>query len=443
MLRFVGFLTAVAGVFLLTAMERPEPASEVLVSITQEAAGNVRVVYQSRRPIEALSFLSVPGGYRSRRWVIDDDAFELQRFVERDRIERKDGKKFTRVEVLARPDLIRLPKEYQPVTPYGAGGAMVYTGHFWPVTKRGGRLNTTFDFTPFSDAHVVAFGSVAPRLENWRSPMAHPAFVYMGPLTPTETDHVLALVDPAAPTWVRDEFNALTPKIFDYFADVFGEPPHAKPNLFMSAPLGRNEGRLSFAGDALPAQFQITLEGGAWRERSKKGEDIFRRSTIHEAVHLWQHEARPGIAEEADWIHEGGADAVAIEAMSALGLWSASDISTFEREAKADCAEGLEDGSLATANDRGEFRALYACGYIVSVVSARAARLTASEFWRGFIDEAAQVDGYTADEFYDYVEDVTGNAEFRRAVRDFVETPLANPIREIDRLYAAVTARQQ
>ena len=63
------------------------------------------------------------------------------------------------------------------------------------------------------------------------------------------------------------------------------------------------------AGDALPAQFQITLAGGAWKAPSPKARGLFVQSTIHEAVHLWQAGARPITEEAPEWIHEGAADA--------------------------------------------------------------------------------------------------------------------------------------
>ena len=439
----LGVLTclAVLGAALLSGMARAPAPPAVRVSIEQIKDADIRVTYVLRRAQRELIFRSVSGGYRERRWALDDPAFKLVRGEREDRILRKDGARFNTVSLTAKPDLIRLPKEYQPVAAYGAGGALVYTGHFWPVTPNGARANATFSLTPAGGGYAAAFGARAPALIDWRSPEAHPAFVYLGPLAPVTTDYVMALVDPAAPDWVVEEFHSVTAKAFDYFAEAFGAGPQTKPNLFLTAPLGRDQGRLSYSGDALPRQFQITLEGAAWREPSAKALDIFRQSTIHEAFHLWQAaKARPGNEETAAWIHEGGADAVAAEAMAALGFWDAAAFAAFHERAREECAAGIEDGPLASAHLRGDFRALYGCGVVVAEAVARADGTTSSAFWRDFLAAAAERDGYSAAFFYDFVAERTGDRTFARAVRRFVETPFADPHREIERLHAAAGA---
>ena len=437
----IGVLAAVS----LAAFATPFGGSgpDLQISIRQADEADLAVIYEWRKPRREIVLDGVAGGYRERRWEIETPGFELRRFVGSDRIVRTDGKKFSRVELTARPDLIRIEKEYQPVARYGAGGALVFTGHFWPLTapkdEGGGRVNASFDFTPAAGGHVVAFGANEAALADWRSPMAHPAFVYLGPLDPVETDHVMALIDPDAPGWIVDEFNALVPESFDKLAALFGFTPETKPNLFLAAPLGRDESRLSYAGDALPAQFQITLEGAAWKEKSDKARGIFTSATIHEAVHLWQAAARPGPEEAPDWTHEGAADAIAAEVMVALGEWDSAAYAANERAARTECARELDTGSLNGAKARGDFRALYACGHVIALAVSRADGKTTADFWRDFIERAGD-DGYSEDMFYDLVADRTGDRDFADALEDFARTPLAEPDRAIDGLFASAAS---
>jgi hypothetical protein len=429
---------ALAGAALATmalASNRARPA-DIRVSVEQLGDGALRITYDLKKPRKALAFGALAAGHRARRWVLETPGFALTRLDDGDRITRNDGAKFDRIVLTASPDLIRIQKNYQPIAAYGEGGVMVYTGHFWPLTVRGGRVNATFSFIPKPDAKAVAFGARADRLTDWRSPMAHPAFVYMGPLEPVETREVMAVVDGAAPQWISDEFYALTPRVFAHLAGALGFSLAVKPNLFLAAPLGREEGRLSYSGDALPAQFQITLEGGAWRERSPKALGVFRRSTIHEAVHLWQAAARPGSEEVAGWIHEGAADAIAAETLLALGLWDAADYTADFDRAREECAAELRGGSLATAEARGRFRALYACGHVIAVAVSWADGDTVSDFWKGFIAEVKS-GGYTQGDFYDFVAKRGGERDFVAALRYFVRTPLAKPSREVSRLLEA------
>ena len=414
---------------------------DVTIGVTQIDGAVIRVTYDLRRAKRELIFGELRRGYRARRWTIESPGFELLRLADEDRIIRKDGKKFQQVTLRAAPDLIRLPKEYQPIDYYGKDGAMVYTGHFWPLTKRGGRLNATFDFTPTNKSNVVAFGARARILLNWRSPMAHPAFVYLGPLKPIETPDVMALVDDATPDWIVREFDDLTPRAFAHLAKIFGFSPKTKPNLFLSAPLGTDDSRLSYAGDALPGQFQITLEGAAWRLPTDQARKIFRRATVHEAVHLWQSSVRPNVEDIAGWIHEGAADAIAAETLLALGLWDGAQFDQDLHRAKKDCARSLDHVALKDAQEVGRFRALYVCGHVIAHAVASADGTSVSAFWRDFVEEAKGRDGYSEALFFDFVEYRTGRKDFAELIKRFVRTPLANPKREIARLLDAAALK--
>lgn len=434
--RFLAVIAFCCAFAFAAPFARNDDAPDLRISIAQQHEGFLRVSYEWRRPQREMIFDAIDDGYRERRWSVATPGFIQKRLDDGDRIARADGKRFSRIELVARPAMNRLSKEYQPVARYGAGGALLYTGHFWPMTAAGGRIDATFDFMPGAGGHVVAFGANEPVVKDWRSPMAHPAFVYLGPLEPVETKDVMALVDPDAPDWVVEEFNSIVPKSFAKLADLFGFAPATKPNLFLSAPLGDEAGRLSYSGDALPAQFQITLRGAAWNEASDKARTVFRHSTIHEAVHLWQAAARPAIEDAPEWIHEGAADAIASEVMVALGLWDADAIMTAEREAHLECARGLDGGSLNAAKSRGEFRALYACGYVIATAVAQADGASTAAFWRDFIARSQAVGGYDAELFYQLVAERTDDQAFADAIEDFARTPLADPERSMERLFA-------
>lgn len=423
------------------ATDRPAPSAQdaLRVVMTQRPDGRVKVVYQVERPVDALTFDALPGDYRDQRWTFDDADFMISEDDSGERIERRDGQAFKRVVLAIEPHDTRLEKNYQPTARYGAGGVLIYTGHFTPRAEQGRRMDAAFGFYPSPAAQAVAFGERAGRFENWRSPTAHPAYVYMGPVAPVETDEVMAIVDPDAPQWIIDEFYDLTPRIFARLADAFGFALETKPNLFLAAPPGGEAGRLSYAGDAVPGQVQITLEGRAWARPSDKALAIFRRSTIHEAVHLWQAGARPGADGAPDWIHEGAADAVAAETLVALGIWDGAAYEADFAAARAECAERLETGSLAGAEGRQDYRAAYACGHVIAGAVSWADDASVADFWRDFIVRTAATNGYTEATFLALVRERTG-AAFADALRSFIRTPPADPEREIDRLLAAAGA---
>ena len=428
-------VVVMALVAALTSGRNGNPA--VNISASQRSETGLTLLYKWHHPQRVMIFEAVAGDYRKLHWQIASPDFEITREGEFDRIARIDGKAFSRIELIAQPYETRLEKDYQPVVRYGEGGVLLYTGHFMPVTNDGARIDAVFDFTPLEDAQIVAFDAHEKALDGWRSPMAHPAFVYMGPLAPIETDNVMALIDPETPDWIVDEFNALVRPSFAKLAEQFGFTPQTKPNLFLSAPMRGDVGRLSYAGDALPAQFQITLEGGAWREPSEKAQGVFVFSTVHEAVHLWQAAARPGAIDPPEWIHEGAADAIAAETLVALGIWDGAALEQAEADARRDCAVALDQGSLNGARARGDYRALYACGHVIASALAVAERKSTADFWRAFIDEAQAADGYSEAMFYDLAATRTGDKKFAERLRSFAQTPLAAPEKEIDALMDA------
>ena len=430
--------SGLVSVMTVLGMERPPQNAEVHVYVEQLDAESLHITFELKRARRELIFASVPDNYRSRRWEFETTEWKLLRRANEDYIVRSDGKKFTSVSLVAKSSHQRFPKEYQPISRYGEDGLLVYTGHIWPIAKDGLRANAVFSFAPLEDAQIVSFGQVEPKLDSWRSPMAHPAFVYMGNHGVTETEHVLALVDPATPSWIADEFNSLTAGAFLAMSEVFGFSPRVKPNLFLSSRLGNDESRLAYAGDALPAQFQITLEGAAWNEESEQALDIFRRSTVHEAVHLWQAAARPGADGVAAWIHEGGADAITAEILVSLGLWTEQEYLEDLGRARNECARYLAEGPLRSAERRKAYRALYACGHIIAVAISRAEQNTVGSFWRDFVMRASNGLGYSDDLFFILIEEKTGDDVLVNLIKDFVRTPHANPKKAIDRLFDAV-----
>ncbi len=433
----LGVIAALLAFALAMDRSAPEP---LRIAVTQRADAGVDVVFNLPRSVRALSFEALPGDYRGRQWRLAGDDFVVTQNGDSDAIVRRDGDGFNRVVLVAAPHDERLEKNYQPIAPYGDGGVLFYTGHFTPRDGQGRRVDAAFSFRPAPGANVVSFGAHADALDDWRSPTGQSAFIYMGPLAPAETPSVIAVIDPDAPEWVRDEFDALTPLVFARLSQAFGAALEVKPTVFLAAPLGEDEGRLRYAGDATQGQFQITLEGRAWTEPSDKARGIFRRATIHEAVHLWQAPARPKGEATPDWIHEGAADAIAAETLVALGLWDEAAFAADLAAARAECAQRLRAGTLKSAKARGDVRAAYACGHVIAEAVSRAEGAPASDFWRAFIARAADEGGYDEATFYDLVAERSGDQGFALALRRFVSTPAADGGREIDRLLAAAGA---
>lgn len=409
---------------------------DVFIEIAQMGHDQWRIAYNFSRPVMYVDLGKSLNGFRAADWHVETDGIEIVTRDGRDYLQATDGKRrFDTTAVMVKAKPLRLLKHYEPIRNLGKDGAIVYTGHFWPWSIRGGRVKASFFFKPQIGARVSVFGLQAASVDRWQSIFNHPAFVYFGPLQAVETDDVVVIADPAAPNWIAAEFHRAAPPLLDHLATIFEVNLRTKPNIFLAFEKGGPYGLMRYSGDALPGQFQLSLYGGGWKLPTELGIDLLRRAMAHEAVHLWQTAISPLDDDVPGWIHEGAADAIAAEALVALGYWTGEDAAHELKRATNECADELRDGSLADAERRGSIRAFYACGHILVEAAARAHNDAASvaDFWRDFAERATERGGYDAEMFFKLVEEV-GGEDLSRAMRYFERTPLARPSREINQL---------
>ncbi|MEX0644610.1 MAG: hypothetical protein WD076_04825 [Parvularculaceae bacterium] len=422
-----------AAAFALVAGAVASPAAAPAIDVTLAALpdGKWRVDYALARPARRLDLGPALGGFRARDWRIETAGLALVSEDGRDVLVPR-GKRATfdraSLTVSARPS--GFEKQYEAIRVF-AGGAVLYTGHFWPYTERA-RADASFTIIPRPGGRVYAFGDARGEFRDWQAPTGHPAFVYVGPLEAAGT----AIVDPTAPAWAVEDVVSLAPRLVEYYARAFGRELASAPDLFVLTDGDSAPGRLRFDGDALPGQIEIALSGGAWASPDRGARTLLARATAHEAAHLWQTAARPARNDVPDWIHEGGADALALEALVAIGAEPAEALAGGFDAARASCAAALDGRSLAAAEKHGSWRASYACGAALSIIAARAvdATGTVADFWRVFISRAAANGGYDEALFLALIEEKAGR-DVAAAVRLFPRVAYAAPEKELARLY--------
>ncbi|NWG92486.1 MAG: hypothetical protein HXY21_08265 [Parvularculaceae bacterium] len=406
-------------------------AGDVLVTIEQRNDDRWRVAYELAAPRAELDLGPDIDGYRGRHWAIASEGAALIRRDGRDVVVPAGGRRRIRsARFLVEPAASDRRKDYEPFIPMGDGGFIVYTGHFIPYKDASTRLDARLTIIADEGASVSAFDETKKRFENWKSPYGHPGFVYVGAAAPIETDALLTIADATAPAWVKAEVASFAPTIAGALQGLFARALPAKPNIFVAMGDQGGEGRLSYSGDALPGQYQMTLAGGAWAERTDEALGVLRLSTAHEAAHLWLAAARPRTDAVPDWIHEGGADALAAEALAAAGYWSAAEKAARFETAKAECARGLQQLSLARAESENRWEAVYACGHVISVAAAGEAGVAA--FWREFVRRSGR-DGYDEAMFLALAEERAGALTVNR-IRDLVRINAARPDLSIARM---------
>ncbi len=110
-------------------------------------------------------------------------------------------------------------------------------------------------------------------------------------------------------------------------------------------------------GGAVMGQLSYRFDGMRLIPDHPKYREVLALLVAHEMAHLWQMDvARGGVGEADPWIHEGGAEAMAIDGLLQSGLWSPEIAAAYRKQQTAAC-EKL-DNSVASYNG------IYACGLV-------------------------------------------------------------------------------
>ncbi len=363
----------------------------------------LRITYSTVTPVKRLALNRVPDDQRLARWQSTQNGLHLIHKDDVDYIERKDGLNFTQAIFDVPMTYTVLPKEYAPFMPYSDGGVLIHTGRFQSCVYTCGDDHPSFGF-PMAikvppSAHLILDGNITDKNTSWVD-MQDGTMIYVGTETPIETENVIALIDPAIPSIIKDALKDKFPKMMDYYADKLG-PLVQKPALFAAldryskADGNPDSNNFSRQGGTLPGQVFMHLAGDGWFEDPDIwGEQIANSLPwffAHEAGHMYQRGANYTSSEQDAWINEGGADAFAVLALKELEVSPDNYISGRIEGAIDQCLSGLNEGDLRSAASRGAFRLYYNCGMIIQLAAHRAIQAQNSDnnlysLWSNFLN---------------------------------------------------------
>ncbi|MGF1607059.1 MAG: hypothetical protein ACFB22_12035 [Rhodothalassiaceae bacterium] len=421
----VAFL--LSGCAVLSADGLPADRGEPLgpsVTIDASSSDRVTVAYEIAEPVRALEFRRVPDGQRAERWAMADPAFRLVHDADTltDRIVRVDGAPFTTVRMTVPAVYANFPKDYAAFMPYRQGGLLIHSGRFqvcadacapegepdpadaFPMTVR------------FPDAErAIVEGRIVRGGEARWTDRNDGTMVYVGKADPVETEHVVGVIDPNLPPTFRAQLDELFPALMAYYAERLHELTE-KPMLFVAldrdavADGDPSSSSFSSQGGTLPNQVFMHLAGDGWLEDPATWpadvSGFLPWFFAHEAGHLYQHSAlgEPSLADT--WIHEGGADAFAAIALSDLGVEESYVAERLPADARR-CEEGLKEGPLRTAGERGDFDLFYNCGMAIQLLADREVRSrsdgceTLFDVWETFLARVADGAAWDSKTFLD------------------------------------------
>jgi hypothetical protein len=252
-------------------------------------------------------------------------------------------------------------------------------------------------------------------------------YVLFGEAGVTESPRLVTVMDPQLPGWIGDALRDFAPRVSDFYTARLGPGQTSRPTVMISW-AGPTPALRSMGGSVMPGLIVMRYEGVGVVQQTAPVLSASRWFIGHESAHFWLGQVvRYERARDA-WITEGGADLMAIRALKALDPdWDARA----ELQKEVDDCIALGDAPVAGAAERGEHRALYACGAVFALTAEVAQRGAAGGDWFDFLKppiDASREDGVlTREEWLAELTRVSGDASLRADMETLLDKGAADP----------------
>jgi hypothetical protein len=379
--------------------------------------------------------------WRPGSWTVETPGVRIERRGRHDVLFAESGNVPERVRVRFRPVTVDLIAEYDPALLFTDGSVALWSAHFHLVPVASAQAATALPLdlngTRFpGNGSQVTFRDTGGRVLHIgrrfdsATLIGGRAYVLFGTLEPVVSPDIATVIDPALPGWLKRELAQSTPAILKQLTEWLGPHGGSTPTLLVSW-RGPTAGLESMGGSTLPTQIAITFEGigvVAENERVRAGARTF---IAHESAHYWLgNVVRYEMARDA-WIMEGGSDLLAIRTIDAID--PAYDARPWLQSLLNECA-ALAVRPVASAGERGDNRAYYACGAVFGMVAEAASRQPFPAYVRRLIDANRAEGVLTRAEWLDALDAASGKPALRRDMELLLDQGAAEPGPVITRL---------
>ncbi|WP_431477615.1 hypothetical protein [Massilia eburnea] len=336
---------------LVQAEEQPKLA--VALDVRHVAPGLWRVDYRFAQPVTALKLHSI-GEFRKQEWKVLTPGMGMKSGPDFDVIASK-GKPFKSASVQIKTFDGWSPKEYVSFNRFGDGGTTVYLGHLQGDVEQGRKtlsMHTDIKLFGLAQENVIA----PP--DNRMEPGAERGYAYFGPAQAIPAGAATVLIDPRTPQWLRETILDVGAKTSAYYEKAYQRQLKDELLIMVSVANFESPG-FSMKGGAVMGQGQVSyrLEGQQLNTDHPKLRDYAALNVAHEMAHIWQMAvSRGGIGGQDPWIHEGGAEAMSLDALLQTGVYSEDSVKTYRAKQAAAC-EKLN-------NTVDTYDGIYACGLV-------------------------------------------------------------------------------
>lgn len=443
------FLAALLLVF-AAAPASAQRATAPALSVQVQRAGDAWTAELALpRPARAWVFARSPltehgaRPWRQPRWTVETPGITIERRGFYDLLVGTNGRPVpARVRIRFTPPPDRMAGDYDPALVFSDGAVALYSRQFdaFPTDDLAAvaRLEPGAEL-PWSTARVTWRDRAGPVLAGGRRLAAaavrsegEGTYILFGGRAPVVTPDLALVIDPGLPAWLRTSIAEATPGILARYTAALGPWPGGRPTIMVSW-AGATPGIASMGGGALPGLIVMRFEG----EGVLGGNAEARQSNLwfiaHEAAHFWLGQTVRYESARDGWITEGGAELLAFRAVAAAD--PAYDPRAPLQAAVDDCVSLSTGRSIASANERNEHRAYYACGAVFALVAEASSRRPFTAFVRALID-ANRRDGIVSRaEWLALLTRVSGDPSLARDIGRMVDEGAADPKAAIASLF--------
>ncbi|MFZ6876321.1 hypothetical protein ACO0LF_30030 [Undibacterium sp. Di27W] len=212
-----------------------------------------------------------------------------------------------------------------------------------------------------------------PRFEDEDRSLA--AYAYFGPLKPKQVGAAKVIIDPALPRWIDDLILNTGGKISSYYEKTYQRPLKRELVLMISV-VDLDSSVFSMKGGATNGQITYRMAGKVLTKESARMRELVTKIVSHEMAHIWQDSVDAGgIGEGAAWIHEGGAEMMALDALQQTGIWTIDQVASYKSKAIEQCNK-IKTGAH-----------VYEYDYVCGLQNFMTLNLDAPIIWRALMTE--------------------------------------------------------
>lgn len=319
------------------------------LTLTHVAADKWRADYVFAEAVTAIELGAQVGPYRKTAWRALTPGVELVAKGDNESI--RSARPLTRLSLEIRAYDGFTEGQYAPLARFSDGGADFYLGFLHGALSQGGReraMDVALRLKGLQGETVIAPIKPGDDLAG---------YAYFGPQKPARMGNVNVILDPQVPAWLRETIEETTAKVSQFYERAFQRKLASTP-LISVAVIGFDgpPGSFNYKGGVAGGGIAYRLQGRGFVDDHPKKRSYIASLVAHEMAHIWQvNLARGGIGENDPWIHEGGAEAIMLEALRATGIFSAEASDQYAQKLLTECEQLKDDLTV--------YRGFYACGF--------------------------------------------------------------------------------